>query len=117
MFEAITRALNLDYIEVFGSATTALTPDYIKIKARFFPVITIDPKKESPISKILQPKIFLVKGDNILMLDPITKTLRRATPQELKQTGMTIIDFAVFGAVLLLLYQGIKLSLKKAKIK
>ena len=102
---------------MFESIVSVLTPDYIKIKARFFPVITIDPKKESPISKILQPKVFLVKGDNILVLDPITKTIRRATPQELKQTGMTIIDFAVFGVILLLLYQGIRLSLKKAKIK
>jgi len=102
---------------MFESITTLLTPDYIKIKARFFPVITIDPKKESPISKILQPKVFLVKGSNIVILDPITKTIHTATPQDLKQTGMTIIDFAVFGVVLLLLYQGIRLSLKKAKIK
>ena len=102
---------------MFESIMSTLTPDYIKIKARFFPVITIDPKKESPISKILQPKVFLIKGSNILVLDPITKTIHRATPQDLKQTGMTIIDFAVFGAVLLLLYQGIRLSFKKAKIK
>ena len=102
---------------MFESITTALTPDYIKIKARFFPVITIDPKKESPLAKIFQPKVFLVKGSNIVVLDPITKTIHSATPQDLKQVGMTIIDFAVFGAVLLLLYQGIRLSLKKAKIK
>ena len=102
---------------MFESIMSALTPDYIKIKARFFPVITIDPKKESPISKILQPKVFLVKGSNIVMLDPITKTIHTATPQDLKQTGMTIIDFTVFGVILLLLYQGIRLSLKKAKIK
>jgi len=102
---------------MFEAITTALTPDYIKIKARFFPIITIDPKKESPLTKFFQPKVFLVKGDNILIMDPITKTIHSATPQDIKQTGMTIIDFAVFGAVLLLLYQGIRLSLKKAKIK
>ena len=102
---------------MFESIMSTLTPDYIKIKARFFPVITIDPKKESPISKILQPKVFLIKGSNILVLDPITKTIHSATPQDLKQAGMTVIDFTVFGVVLLLLYQGIRSSLKKAKIK
>jgi len=102
---------------MFESITTLLTPDYIKIKANFFPVITIDPKKESPLGKIFQPKVFLVKGSNIVMLDPITKTIHTATPQDLKQTGMTVIDFTVFGVILLLLYQGIRLSLKKAKIK
>ena len=102
---------------MFEAITTALNPDYIKIKANFFPVITIDPKKESPFTKIFQPKVFLVKGSNIVMLDPITKTIHTATPQDLKQTGMTVIDFMVFGVILLLLYQGIRLSLKKAKNK
>jgi len=103
---------------MFESITTLLTPDYIKIKARFFPVMTIDPKKESPLAKIFQPKVFLVKGDNIVVLDPITKTIHTATPQDLKQAGMTVIDFAVFGAIIILLFTGIGVYFKKkAKIK
>ena len=103
---------------MFEAITTALNPDYIKIKARFFPVITIDPKKESPITKFFQPKVFLVKGSNIVMLDPITKTVHSATPQDLKQTGMTVIDFAMFGAIIILFFTGIGVYFKKKpKIK
>jgi len=99
---------------MFESIASVLIPDYIKIKARFFPVITIDPKKETFFNKILQPKVYIVKGDNIFRIDPITKTVYSVSPEELKQTGMTIIDFVVFGAMVFLLYQGLGLFLKKA---
>jgi len=103
---------------MFESVTTLLNPDYIKIKARFFPVITIDPKKESPLANFFQPTVYLIKGDNIVKLDPITKTIHSATSQELKQTGMTIIDFVMFGAVIILLFTGLGVYLKKkSKIK
>jgi hypothetical protein len=76
-----------------------LTPDLIKIKANFLPIITIDPKKESIISKIFQPKIYLIKGDFILKVDPQTKKITQATPEELKQQGMNIIDIMIFSFV------------------
>jgi len=91
----------------------ALTPDLIKIKARFLPIITINPKVESPITKILSPKIYLIKGDYILKLDPQTKTVQHVTQEELKTEGMNIIDFFGFGLFLFLLYKGIRVFLKK----
>jgi len=90
-----------------------LTPDLVKIKANFLPTITINPKVETPVTKIFKPKIYLVKGDYILKLDPQTKTIKQVTQDELKKEGMNIIDFFGFGLFLFLLYKGIRVFFKK----
>lgn len=99
--------------ESFGAIGTALVPDLIKIKANFLPIITIDPKKESPIGRIFQPKVYLIKGQTIVKLDPQTKKIEMVSPEELKKVGMNVIDFLVFGLIFLIVYKGTKALLRR----